>query len=142
VLGAGSIVATLGTAVALGFEVPGSLALAGSVAFVTAIACVGIGVLTASFARTVSRAFVVSSFFMFLLVLFSGLVFPLPDAPVFEVIPTVHGARALHHVLVLQADAPDIAREFGALAVLSLGFFTAGGLRFAWLHRTFLQGGP
>jgi ABC-2 type transport system permease protein len=139
VIGAVSIVCTLGVALALGFSPSGSIATAAAVALGGAIACIGVGVLTAAFARTVSRAFVISSFFMFLLVLFSGLVFPTPDLLIFDIIPTVHAARALNDVLLLGASMADVSREMAFLAILASISFVAGGVRFFIVHRSFVQ---
>lgn len=139
-LGLGSITATLSVALLLGFEAAGSPIAAAAVALLTGVACIGVGTLVASFSRTVAQAFVVASFFMFLLVLFSGIVFPIPDAAGFELIPTVHGARALHDILVLDASLSEMPRRLGVLTGLAVGLFVLGGLRFRQFHRTFLGG--
>ncbi len=140
IIGFSTAALTLAVAVALGFR-PSNLAMAAPVAACTALACIGLGVVLASFARTVSRAFVLASFFMFLMVLFSGIVFPVPDTWVFDVIPTVHGARAFDAVLIRGADASEIFDELFALGISSIILFIAGALRFRWLHRNFLEAG-
>lgn len=140
-LGAASVGLSLGVAVLLGFDAAGSIGLAGVVALLTAISCVGVGVVVASWSRTVSQAFVIASAFMFLLVLFSGIVFPVPDSAFFDVLPTVHGVRALHDVLVLGRGAGEVAAPVAKIAGLSAICFVVGWLRFRALHRTYIHGG-
>lgn len=142
VLGAGSVVLTFGVALALGFEAAGSVALAGAIAVGTGVACVGIGTLVASFSRSVAQAFVIASFFMFLLVLFSGIVFPVPGSAAFDLLPTVHGARAMHEVLVLGRGAGEVWPGLAALGAQAALIFGAAGLRFRRLHRSFLLRDP
>lgn len=138
--GAASVVATLTVALLLGFSASGpAIALSGLVSLFTGLACIGVGTFVASVARTVAQAFAVASFFMFLLLLFSGVVFPIPQLTVLEIVPTVHGARALHEALVLDADLGALSGPLAALALLSLVFFLLGGWRFARLHRTYLH---
>ena len=139
-LGAGSVALTFAVAAMLGFDARlATLPIAGGIALLTGVACIGIGTIVASLARSVAQAFAIASFFMFLLLLFSGVVFPIPELLVLEVLPTVHGARALHEVLVLDAGAADVQRDAGALAVLSVSFFLLGGWRFGRLHRRFVH---
>ena len=86
-----------------------------------------------------AQAFAIASFFMFLLLLFSGVVFPIPELALLEALPTVHGARALHEVLVLDAGPLDVIEDVGALAGLSAAFFLLGGWRFSRLHHRFVH---
>lgn len=139
-LGLGSIAATFGVALLLGFEAAGSPVAAAGVALLTAVACIGVGTLVASFSRTVAQAFVIASFFMFLLVLFSGIVFPIPDSIGFELIPTVHGARAMHDILVLDVPLAEMPARLATLTGLAALVFALAGLRFRQLHRSFLGG--
>jgi ABC-2 type transport system permease protein len=139
-LGTGSVALTFVVAMALGFDArAAALPIAAGIALLTGVACIGIGTIVASVARTVAQAFAIASFIMFLLLLFSGVVFPIPELAVLEALPTVHGARALHDVLVLDAGLPDVLEELGALAGLSAAFFFFGGWRFSRLHRRFVH---
>ena len=139
-LGAGSVALTFAVAMVLGFDARSAmLPVAAGITLLTGVACIGIGTIVASVARTVAQAFAIASFFMFLLLLFSGVVFPIPELAVLETLPTVHGARALHEVLVLDAGPADVLEDLGALAGLSAAFFLFGGWRFSRLHRRFVH---
>jgi ABC-2 type transport system permease protein len=140
-LGAVAVALTLLSASVLGFRSQGSLALAILVASVASLASVGIGMVVASLSRNVTRAFLISSVAMFLLVLFSGVVFPQPRVPLFtlfgrgiallDVLPTTHLHAALGKVLNLGASLGEVAYELGWLSAISLLNFVAGGLFFA-----------
>jgi ABC-2 type transport system permease protein len=143
-LGAATVSLTLGVALALGFEARGSLALAMSVASLAGVACVGVGMIAASLSRTVAQAFLVASSFMFLLMLFSGLLFPLPrigilrafarDLGPFDLLPTVHASRAMGRVLTLGAGVEEILFELVAMAALGAAFFLVGWRMFKARH--------
>jgi len=140
-LGTGSVALTFIVAMLLGFDARlAMLPVAAGIALLTGVACIGIGTIVASVARTVAQAFAIASFFMFLLLLFSGVVFPIPELALLEALPTVHGARALHETLVLDAGPRDVLDDVGALAGLSAAFFLFGGWRFSRLHRRFVHG--
>lgn len=145
VLGLGSFAMTLAMAILLGYEPGGSLALTATIMSLTILSCVGLGVVIASISKSVARAFLTGSVVMFLLMLFSGIVFPLPSwEPItigsrawgpFDLLPTVHAVRALGRTLDMSADARDILPELFALAVLSLASFTAGAIIFKRTQR-------
>lgn len=146
VLGTIGIALTFIVAVVLGFNPRGSVALAFVVAATTGLSCIGIGVLVASLSRSVGRAFLIGSAFMFLLVLFSGIVFPLPELTVvtidetswgpFDLLPTVHAVRGLHDVLVEGATFAELRGALGTLSTLAVAFFVAGWWRFSVAQRT------
>ncbi|QED26690.1 ABC transporter permease [Microvenator marinus] len=60
-----------------------------------AAACAGLGVLCASLAKSVPQAMVMASTLMFLLMLFSGIVFPMPDYQVLQMLIPRHAVLAL-----------------------------------------------
>lgn len=141
VLGGVAVALTLGAAFALGFRSQGSTALALLIAGVASLASVGIGMVVASVSRTMTRAFLISSVAMFLLVLFSGVIFPRPRVPLlhvggvvvdlFDVLPTTHMGIALGKVLNLGAGIGDVGYELVWLSVISLLNYVVGGLFFA-----------
>ncbi len=143
-LGAATVSLTLGVALALGFEARGSLLLAMSVASLAGVACVGVGMIAASLARSVAQAFLVASSFMFLLMLFSGLLFPLPrismihafgrDIGPFDLLPTVHASRAMGRVLTLGAGVDEILFELISMLLLGAFFFLLGWRMFRARH--------
>lgn len=146
----GVVAAVLGfaTAVALGFSSHGPLWVAVFAAAATALAVVGVGLVVACFARTVSQAFVFANFPLMLLMFFSGAVFPLPRLTVFAVggrevglfdfLPPTHAVVALNKVLALGATLADVAYELIAVLLLSALYYAAG----VWLfERRYLRVG-
>jgi ABC-2 type transport system permease protein len=140
-IGVVSVVLTFLTATALGFRSQGSLWLAILVGALTSLSIVGVGLVVACFARTVSEAFILANFPLILLMFFTGAVFPIPPIPLFEVagrtialfdfLPPTHAVVALNKVLTLGAGIADLAYELLALLILSILYFAAG----VWLFR-------
>ena len=86
-----------------------------------AAACASVGVLCASLAKSVPQAMVIASTLMFLLMLFSGIVFPMPDYQILDVLTPRHAVRALdsnavHHLS--WSAALFVAYTIGAWATL------------------------
>ncbi len=140
-VGGASVLLTLATAFALGFRSHGSVALAMGIAALASLATVGIGMVVASLAKSQTRAFLFGSVAMFLLILFSGIVFPRPAVTVltlgqrkidlFDALPTTHMGAALEKVMTLGAGASDVSYEIVSLFVIGLSSFGLGGLLFA-----------
>ncbi|MBN2716333.1 MAG: ABC transporter permease [Deltaproteobacteria bacterium] len=141
VVGILSVILTFMTASLLQFKSEGSIVVAMVVAAIACAASVGIGMVVAAVAKTQSRAFLISSIVMFLLVLFSGIIFPRPELTVFylgghpvdlfDVLPTTHLGNALNKVLSLGAPASDVWFEMSVLSVIALSSFLLGSLLFA-----------
>lgn len=140
-VGGVSVGLTFLAALALGFEPRGS-ALAGfGITLVAGMACIGLGLAVASLAASVHRAFLIASASMFLLLLFSGVIFPLPTVEVVNVmglavgpldlLPTVHAVRALQDVLLRGSAVTDLTSEVAAMVTLSLLYFSLGWSIFA-----------
>ncbi len=135
---------TFGTALAFGFRGNGSLLLAMGIGLLFSLAAVGIGLVTACFARTDSEAANLSAVVGVLMVLLSGAMYPLPDAPLFTVagrtiqvydlVPPAHAGEALRRALVLGDGVGAIAYELVALTVLSLLFLGVGVLLYQRLR--------
>lgn len=140
-VGGTSMLLTLATAFALGFRSHGSIPLAMGVAALASLATVGIGMVVASLAKSQTRAFLFGSVAMFLLILFSGIVFPRPAVSVltvgqrkidlFDALPTTHMGAALEKVMTLGAGAADVSYELVSLLVIGLFSFGLGGWLFA-----------
>jgi ABC-2 type transport system permease protein len=138
-LGLMSLLITLSLAALLGFESQGSLLLAMAIAALASIACVGIGMVVASLAKSQTRAFLIASAGMFLLVLFSGVVFPRPrltlfdiggrSFDLFDILPTTHMGAALGKVMTLGVGANDVVYEVVCLSLIALVNYLLG----AWL---------
>jgi ABC-2 type transport system permease protein len=123
-------------ALAFGFRGNGSLLLAMGIGVLFSLAAVGIGLVTACFARTDSEAANLSATIGVLMVLLSGAMYPLPEAPLFtiagrtiqvyDLVPAAHAGEAMRRVLVLGDGLGEIAYELVALAVLSMLFLMVG----------------
>ena len=141
VLGVGAVGLTLVTAVAIGYEPNASVA---SLTFVTAlssVAVVGISVLVAAWLKTIYDLMTIGSFPFFILMFFSGGMFPLPDIRMFDlagrsvnvngILPTTHSISAFDQILNHGAGLTDVAFELTAIVVLSAAYFGLG----IWLFK-------
>jgi len=132
-LGAGSVTLTLLTAALLGFDTKGVGLSAVGLGVLASAGSVGIGMMVATFSPTTSRAFLVASVAMFLLLLFSGVIFPRPDAQIFDLLPTTQLHLALS-TLWSSDTGEDVGRRAAALLGLSLLYFGAGVFAFDLRH--------
>jgi len=135
------VLITFGVAVALGFRSQGALWIAILLGIITSLSIIGVGMIVASFSKTVSQAFVIANFpfgfFMFL----SGAAFPVPMGSMFtllgqdfhlvDLLPPTHAVSALNKVFTLGAGLGDVTFELTALVILSLLYFGIG----VWLFR-------
>jgi len=127
----------------VGFRSQGPLWVAILVGGVTCLSVIGLGMVVASFTRTVSQAFVVANFPMALMMFFSGIVYPLPKITVFtlggyaiglyDILPTTHAVAALNKILTIGANLNDVIFELTVLTVLSVLYFTIG----VWMFKRF-----
>jgi ABC-2 type transport system permease protein len=144
-LGLASVALTFAVAAALGFQSQGPVWLAILLGGAAGAACVGAGMAVASLSGSAPRAFLLSSVAMFLLMLFSGVVFPLPTLTLFELhgrpigpfslLPTALAADALRRVLLLGHGLPQVWPELLALCALSALNFAAGAALWTRRHR-------
>jgi ABC-2 type transport system permease protein len=139
-----AVVLTVLTAVALGFRGEGALGAAVLVGALTSLSVVGIGLVVACFAKSVAHAFVIANFPLGLLMAFSGVMFPIPRVPLFnlagrpiglyDILPATHAVAALNKLFTLGAGLGELGYELAALAVLSLAYFAAGVYLFQRTH--------
>ncbi|MFC1997931.1 ABC-2 transporter permease [Chloroflexota bacterium] len=135
------VLITFGVATALGFRSQGALWIAILIGVITSFSIIGVGMIVASFSKTVSQAFVIANFpfgfFMFL----SGAAFPVAVGAMFSVggrdfhlvdlLPPTHAVIALNKVFTLGAGLIEVWFELTALILLSLLYFGLG----VWLFR-------
>jgi len=143
-VGVAAIGLALGVALLLGFHSQGPVWLALLVGAFTSLAVIGIGMLVASLARSVSQAFVVANFPLGLMMFFSGVIFPMPKVALFtlfghaislfDILPPTHAVNALNKVLTMGAGLGDVTYELGALVCLSLLYYIGGALLFQRVH--------
>jgi ABC-2 type transport system permease protein len=132
------------TAMAVGYRAQGSLLLLLVVGILTSLSIMAISVLVAAFLRTSFDLVTVGCFPFFILMFFSGGMFPLPGVPLFhwggraielnEILPTTHAIAALNRVLSYDAGLGDIAFELWAVVVLTVGFYALGTWIFTRKH--------
>lgn len=135
-----SVLLTFLTAQMLGFQSAGSITPAFFLAGIACFASVGVGMIVASLSRTMVRAFLISSVAMFLLILFSGVIFPRPEVTLFHLgghsiglvdfLPTTHMKVGLDKILTLGATWSEVGYELTLLSVLSIIYFGGGMLIF------------
>ena len=136
-----TVALSFATAQALGFRSQGPLWVGVLICALTGVSVVGIGLITACFSRTVARAAIIVNFPLFLVLFFSGSVFPVGnprlftlagrDYGVFDLLPQTHATNALNKVLSLGAGLGDVTFELTALTLLSALYFAIG----VWLFR-------
>ncbi len=135
-LGIVSLLLTLIVAIALGFTSQGSILAALLIGGITAIAVVGIGLIVASFSKSVSQAFIIANFPLIFFMFFSGAVYPLPriilfqvagiNISLYDVLPPTHAVMALNKILTLGSGLSDVLYELFSLLVLSLLYYLLG----------------
>ncbi|PKN98772.1 MAG: hypothetical protein CVU42_11180 [Chloroflexi bacterium HGW-Chloroflexi-4] len=135
-IGAACVLFTFLTANMLGFSSQGSLWIAVLIGVVTSFSIIGIGLMIACLARTVSEAFIYSNFPLIFLMFFTGAVFPIPPMPIFTIagrtigmfdfLPPTHAIIALNKVLTLGAGLKDVAYELILLLILSALYLAIG----------------
>jgi ABC-type multidrug transport system permease subunit len=103
-----------------------------------AISSIGIGMLLASFLSTTSQAFLTSSFLMFLLLLFSGIIFPKPDIAIFNYLPTTLLKNALDSLLFEEKSMSELSSSVFSLLGSSIFSIIIGSILF---RKIFLYGG-
>lgn len=136
------------TAQALGFTSQGPLWVGILICAITGISVVGIGLITACFSKTVARAAIIVNFPLFLVLFFSGSVFPVGnprlfsladrDFGIFDLLPQTHATNALNKVLSLGLGFGDVSFELAALTILSIVYFFVGVSLF---NKMYLQAG-
>jgi ABC-type polysaccharide/polyol phosphate export permease len=127
---------TFGTAIAFGFRGRGSLLLAMGVGMLLSLSAVGLGLLTACFARNDGEAANLSAVVGVMMVLVSGAMYPMPDIPLvtvagrtlqfYDLLPPTHAAEALRRVLILGNTWKEIGYELAALSILSAVILAMG----------------
>lgn len=131
-----SVLLSFATADALGFRSHGPLSVGILICALNGISIIGIGLLTACFSRTVARAAVIVNFPLFLVLFFSGAIFPLGnprlfslagrDFGIFDLLPQTHATDALNKVLTLGVGLQEVSFELIALIALTIVYFGIG----------------
>jgi len=139
-----AVLLTLLTAILVGYEpvvaIPSMVIVSG----VSVVSLVGISILVAAWLRTVFDLMTIGCFPFFILMFFSGGMFPLPDIRLFEmagrtvnvndVLPTTHTISALNEILNHGAGLIDVAFELAAIVALTVVLLGTGTLLFTKRH--------
>lgn len=144
ILGMLALALTLVTAVALGYETSASLAALTAVGLLSSLAIMAVGLVVAASLRTIFDLMTIGCFPFFILMFFSGGMFPLPQLRLFtvagravnanDILPTTHSISALGKVLNFGAGLGDVLFELAAIALLTVVFFAGGTWLFTKRH--------
>jgi ABC-2 type transport system permease protein len=139
-----ALVLTYLTAVAVGYHPTGSVLVVLAVGALASLSVMAFSILVAAFLRTVFDLVTVGCFPFFILMFFSGGMFPLPGVPLFqvgrrtiqinEVLPTTHAVNATTQVLSYGAGLGDLGYELAGMGLLTVAFFAVGTWVFTRRH--------
>ena len=132
------------TAVGFGYTASGSLLAMTVVGILSCMAIIAISVLVAALLRTIFDLMTIGCFPFFILMFFSGGMFPIPtislvtlgenSVNVNDILPTTHSITAFGKILNQNAGLGDVVFEMGAIAVLTALYFAAGIWLFTRRH--------
>ncbi len=144
IIGLLSLGVTYLTAIALGYQTSGSLILATLVGLLSCLALIAISVVVAAWLRTVFDLMTVGCFPFFVLLFFSGGMFPIPTIELFalggrsinvnDILPTTHSIGAFGKILNQGAGLGDVVFEIAAIVVLTTFYFAIGIWLFTKRH--------
>jgi len=127
---------TFATAVALGYQTSGSLVAVFIVGLLSSLSIIAISLIVAAYLRTIFDLLTIGCFPFFILMFFSGGMFPLPPLRLFtigdramnlnDLLPTTHAISAMSKILNYDAGLSDVVFELGAIVVLTIVLFTFG----------------
>jgi ABC-2 type transport system permease protein len=132
------------TALVLGYQKTGSLIAVTVVGVLSCLAIIAISVLVAAWLRTIFDLMTIGCFPFFILMFFSGGMFPIPTISLFalggrsinvnDILPTTHSITAFGKILNQGAGLGDVAFEMGAIVVLTVLYFAIGIWLFTKRH--------
>lgn len=135
---------TYSTAVMLGYQGGGSWIIMVVITILSSVSMMAISLLVAALLRTVFDLMTVGCFPFFILMFFSGGMFPIPAIQLFafdgrainvnDILPTTHSITAMSKILNQGAGFGELVFEMGAIVFLSVVYFTLGIWLFAYRH--------
>ncbi|MFA9406352.1 MAG: ABC transporter permease [Anaerolineales bacterium] len=144
IIGMLALVLTYLTAVALGYESSGSIPAVMLVGFLACLSIIAISIIVAAYLRTIFDLLTIGCFPFFILMFFSGGMFPLPPLRLFTVgdramnindlLPTTHAINAMSKILNYGAGLREVAFEIVAIILLTIVFFAVGVWAFTRRH--------
>jgi len=132
------------TAILLGYKSSGSLIAVIVVGILSSLSIIAISLVVAALIRSVFDLMTIGCFPFFILMFFSGGMFPIPPLQLFvvgdrsininDILPTTHSISALGKILNYDSGLGDVVFEIGAIVILSFIYFTAGVWLFTKRH--------
>ena len=132
------------TAISLGYQSSGSLIAVMVVGILSSLSIIAISLVVAALLRSVFDLMTIGCFPFFILMFFSGGMFPIPPLQLFvvgdrsininDILPTTHSISALGKVLNYDSGLGDVVFEIGAIVILSFIYFAAGVWLFTKRH--------
>ena len=132
------------TALGFGYQATGSLMAMFAVGVLSCLAIIAISVLIAAVLRTIFDLMTIGCFPFFILMFFSGGMFPIPTIPLFalgertinmnDILPTTHSITAFGKILNQGVGLGDVVFEMSAIAVLTVLYFAVGIWLFTRRH--------
>jgi ABC-2 type transport system permease protein len=139
-----SVGLTLLVAVALGFDLSGSIPLFVALVILTSLSIIAFSLIVAAYTRTVNEVLVVGNFPLFLFMFFTGAAFPVQGVVLFSVagypitlqglMSPTHAISGVNKVLILNMGWKDILPEMVALVTLTIVYFGIGVIAFRRRH--------
>lgn len=143
-VGIGTVVLTLITAIALGFHYSGSVFIMVILAGLTSLSIIAFSLIIAAFTKSATEVLIIGNFPMFLFMFFSGAAFPMKSNPLFSIagypvsiqglMSPTHAISALNKTLIMNMDIRSIIPEMIAILVLTLFYFIIGAFIFNRRH--------
>jgi ABC-2 type transport system permease protein len=143
-IGLVAVALTYLTAWSLGYRMSGSLFDMAVITVLSSMAIVGISMIVAASLRTIFDLVTIGTFPFFILMFFSGGMFPLPDVQLFalgartinanDFLPTTHSIAAYDRIMNAGGGLGDVAFELAAIVLLAVVFFVIGTWAFTRRH--------
>jgi ABC-2 type transport system permease protein len=144
VIGLLAVALTYLTAYSLGYRTIGSIFSVAVVTLLSSMAIVGISMMVAASLRTIFDLVTIGTFPFFILMFFSGGMFPIPDVQLFtlggrminanDLLPTTHSIAAYDRIMNTGGSLGDVKFELVAIMVLTVVFFAVGTWAFGRRH--------
>jgi ABC-2 type transport system permease protein len=137
VIGILSFGVTLWLAILLGFNSQGSIGLILLVCSLTILSIIAICLILVAFCRNATMVMIVGNFPLFILMFFTGSMFPIPRSEFFagfgwnDILPPTHAVVALNKIFTYNAGFGDIGHELLMLLILTVFYYSIG----VWLFK-------
>lgn len=135
-----SMTISLVTAVMLGYKPSGSIFSVLVIGILASISVTSISLIVSSFLKTIFDLMTIGCFPFFILMFFSGGMFPMPQIKLFnignyrfnltDILPTSHAVSALNKIMNFGSGLSDVVFEIAAMLILTIAYFVIGTVMF------------